>query len=544
MSDLYKLKMLFHTVKYLKPIQIVYQIKNKCSDQKQFSDYTFPVMTKKVKLYVPQLDYEASYLCRFDVREFFNKKLILLHHVFDLEHGWYDNTATHLQNFNMQYLEYLIPLAYEYMCTKEKKYYQLLKRILSDWNKQNNSNDAKHPYTTSLRIINLLIVGTLLEDNEIIQNVYPQYRYLLCHQEKNLLGNHYFENLKTILICSIVFNEEKVYQKYVRIFLKEVERQVLGDGVHFELSIMYHKIVLEGIIRVAYVMKQEKKQEYKKLLSIIQKMLDALCSLEKGIGRTPLFNDSGDNVAKYTYQLVNAAKEIFSIEPKDDKFSFSDSGYYKLYDNEVAIMFDAGPIGPDYMPGHGQCDCMSFELSVDQKPIFVNSGTYQYQGEKRKYFRSTAAHNTVMIGNIEQSECWGEHRVARRIHNIKVENVENGFAASYESYVGNKHFRKITLRDKKVLVSDFVHAESKDIIHSFLHVAPGYEVEVKEENIYIKENQDVRCKIVPNAANIIVHDMGELTYYAVEFGKLEHAICIEFVWDLDNQEHGYEIYIY
>ena len=56
------------------------------------------------------------------------------------------------------------------------------------------------------------------------------------------------------------------------------------------------------------------------------------------------------------------------------------------------------------------------------KPIIVNCGTYAYQCKERAFFRSTAAHNTVMVNNIEQSQCWGAFRVAKRSY-TKVLNI-------------------------------------------------------------------------------------------------------------------------
>ena len=534
MSKLSKINTLFNTVKYLKPIQIINQLKCRLPNKDSFDRYPSRQAKNNAKLFIPELDYSVEYLKRFDVDEMLRGKITILYNEFKL-FSWYDEKATHLQNFNLHYFEYLIPLAYKYLETEDIRCYNLIKQLLDNWTLQNSSADAKHPYTTSLRILNLLIVGSILNDQNIINSVYPQYRYLINHQEKNLLGNHYFENLKSIVICSVIFDEEDVYRKFIKKLLDEINVQLLDDGVHCELSPMYHKIVLEGIIRIAYVLKQAGRKEMSLLIPAIQKMVTAMYSLEKGIGRTPLFNDSGDNVAKDAASILNAAKELFGIVP-EDKLEFCTSGYYKLYDGSISMIVDAGEIGPSYIPGHGQCDCLSFELSVNEKPVFVNSGTYQYQGELRPYFRSTRAHNTVVIGETEQSEVWGEHRVARRIKNVHAVKIGNIIEASYTNYLNEKHSRKFVLNNYVLEIVDSVYAKVSASIRSFLHIAEGYDILINNESILILEVGNPICTIQAINAKIVIHENDDFAMYSPEFGKILKTKCLEFIWEKNSKE--------
>ena len=112
------------------------------------------------------------------------------------------------------------------------------------------------------------------------------------------------------------------------------------------------------------------------------------------------------------------------------------------------MIFDTGDICPTYLPAHGHCDALSFELSINGLPLIVNSGTYQYEnGQWRNYFRSTKAHNTVSISNQEQSQFWGSFRVAKRIKKVRrkqfsYKNIQF-YAGSYVSYNGVEHKRYI-----------------------------------------------------------------------------------------------------
>jgi hypothetical protein len=540
MNFFYKILRIFNTIKYLRPIQVIYQIKNRIPTHDTFEKHQKTVTrVKTFSIYIPELDADEQYLSRYNIEEILSGKITLLGHTFTPYKGWYDKQASHLQNFNLHYFEFTIPLAIAYKETKESRYRECIKQLYENWKKNGVNQDALHPYTISLRLTNLLIVGFLLKDIELIESLYSQYRYLIKHQEKHLLGNHYFENLKTIVLCCLVFDELDIYKVYISKFLKELSNQILADGVHYELSLMYHKIVLEGLIRVAYALKQLGKHEFHDLKPFIQKMVSATTSLEEGMGKTPSFNDAADDVSKNSTQLVKAITRLFDIKPKRLS-SFPHSGYYKLYDGDLSLLFDTGRIGPDFMPGHGHCDCLSFELSVSGTPLFVNSGTFQYQGEKRKYYRSTRAHNTVMINSHEQSECWGEHRVARRISGTRSNTVDQTISGSCLNYLNEKHSRTVSLEDQKLIVLD--QTTGSGIVHSYLHLANGFKVIENYTNVSItKEDGTWVCSILPFSCSYIVHSSGELTQYSPQFGLLFETICIEFFWNADTEKHGYII---
>ena len=57
-----------------------------------------------------------------------------------------------------------------------------------------------------------------------------------------------------------------------------------------------------------------------------------------------------------------------------------------------------------------------------------------------------------------------------------------------------------------------------------------------------------RNNVIKNTAKISgfvvkIHTDGELSLYSPAFGVLEHGTCLEFVWDTDNQQHGYKVVI-
>ncbi len=105
-----------------------------------------------------------------------------------------------------------------------------------------------------------------------------------------------------------------------------------------------------------------------------------------------------------------------------------DSGYYLLQHgtagqaDRISVLFDCGPLGFGTLAAHGHADALSIVLRAFGRDILVDPGTYDYftYPAWRRYFRSTAAHNTVVVDGCDSSEMrgaflWGRRAEARLI---------------------------------------------------------------------------------------------------------------------------------
>lgn len=437
---------------------------------------------------IPELDLDPGYLLRFDVDALLDGEFLLINERHRVDAGvWGAPGASHLWNFNLHYFEYGVALAARWRDTGDARYLECFKSLVSSWMEAcpYPRGDAWHPYTVSLRLVNWLVAMDLFEGElqrdatffgALRESMYRQYRHLLANQETHLRANHWWENLKTLAIMSAAFGEKDAHTKTVRLLEGQLEEQVLPDGVHFERSLMYHKLVLEGMLRVYLSSEQLGFGLPVSFMPKAKAMLDAMASLERGMGKTPFFNDSADGVAKECRQLAAACRRLLGMEADDSKAAFPDAGYYKLYDGDVAVMFDAGEPGPSYMLGHAHCDCLSFELSYRGEPVIVNSGTYAYQSELRPYFRSTAAHNTCVVDGEEQLECWGEHRVGRGYRVTSVVFESGKVEASIRLASGRIHSRSAALSNGGLVVSD--RADPPVSLVSHIHVLDPSHIEV------------------------------------------------------------------
>lgn len=590
-----KIDKYYHTLKYLKKSQLKYLVKNRLErGKKAVTDGKAPVCGD-LPLWMRKLDGNPDYHRRFcadeilkdkervDLEEILRGEVTLLH-----ESGapggknWADTSKSHLWNFNLHYLEFLIPLAAAYRVEKDIKYYDCFREYCLRWIADNRegTGDGWHPYTISLRLTNLWICldgfGELVRKDpeffsELNNSMYAQYLHLQKKLELHLLGNHYFENLKAVMLGALYFKEQDVYDAYKLKLQEEIKEQILPDGVHYERSLMYHKIILEDLMRAAKAVRPTDPIWYGELLPVIQKMADAMYSLEEGMGHTPLFNDAGDNVARSMNDLLAALREEFRIMP-EYKQAFEQAGYYCLREQGLKILLDAGEIAPSYMPGHGHCDALSFELSCDGHPVFVNSGTGQYQGALRSYFRSSAAHNTVVIDGEEQSQCWGEHRVARRIGDVSGSYGEAWVEGSLTTCTGKKQERKISVarpqivecgiqgvdkRKYQIQISDKVQGYAR----AYFHLAPEFEYVQLERKVLVRkkclpdafereegvpealeETESLVCEIEPvQDDQVIIHREGTICSYAPEFGQIRQAEVLEISWTGDGREHNIQM---
>ena len=191
-------------------------------------------------------------------------------------------------------------------------------------------------------------------------------------------------------------------------------------------------------------------------------MLPALKLMCHPDGRIALVNDSAFGICNESGEL---AEYLSDTTPAPiGSFSLPDTGYFgaRTADGSYVIC-DAGPIGPDYLPGHAHGDIFSFELSLRGHRVIVDSGVHDYEpGSMRDYCRSTRAHNTVELLGQDQCEFWGAFRVARRarIKRVAFRTSQHGFQLTGE------HDGYARLRANLVHKRSFLWKESGELVIS------------------------------------------------------------------------------
>ena len=508
-----RVSLYYHTVKNMKPSQVINRLRIKLGKGCPLGVAVSDNKTNIQKVESSEsLDFDPVFLERFPVVELMEDTITILHSSkkMDWRRTWNFEDRSALWNFNLHYFEYLLPLVKAWKDTGEKQYLNKTVEMIEGWIDANpiGKNPAWASYTTALRIVTWIswygyVNKEISEEfrERFLASLHDQYAYLSVHLEKDILGNHYFEDLKSLVLASIFFRDDVAFKKAIDDFKTECKEEILPDGMHFELSPMYHKIIFEGMLRVAVALRGVGRKD-QEIENYLQPMLDVAYSFEDGLERIPLFNDGGNNVAKSLDALVNTADGL-GYKPSF-KGKLKDSGFYIFKKNmgghSWKLIVDTGQPGPKYIPGHAHCDAMSFELFRDGKPVVVNCGTYAYQCKERSFFRSTAAHNTVMVVGTEQSQCWGAFRLAKRSSTRVLDVTDNSLTMEMTDQKGQKVKRTIELSDTLTVRDE---SEGNNLL-SYVHSADGF------------------CLHVETGTNETYNDP-----YAVDYGRKDSITTIE-----------------
>ena len=378
-----------------------------------------------------------------------SERFCFLNETHDLaDHGWDDTELEKLWRYNLHYFDDLN--AQDAIARVEWQQALLLR-----WVRENPPavGTGWEPYPTSLRIVNWVkwaLDGNTLP-SECLDSLAVQARWLAQRMEIHLRGNHLFANAKALVFASLFFDGPEAVgwmEKGMRILAQEVPEQILSDGGQFERSTMYHALALEDMLDLCNVMEayavavqplwRATLEDWRGLIGPMRGWLAAMCHPD---GEISLFNDAAFGIAPIPAELERYADDLGLAPPGRAEMGvmhLAQSGYMRVVQNEMVALLDVAPIGPDYLPGHGHADILSFELSVFGQRVLVNSGTSCYGlSPERSRQRETAAHNTVVVDGMSSSEVWAGFRVARRARPLELEIVrESGVrvVCSHDGY--------------------------------------------------------------------------------------------------------------
>lgn len=480
-----KFFLLFRTVRYLKVRQIVYQVYYRLKPLKTLTHY------KKNRIRFFLLKFSIQYTTPNSYKE--KNSFIFLNqlHLFPKEILWDFMDYGKLWNYNLQYFNFL----------HQKGLIKAVKDdLLCDINKWLETGQLRlEPYPVSLRVINTIRYLSLSGANNngtIIADIYAQLNYLYSHLEYHLLGNHLLENAFALLMGGEAFEENKWTKKAKSILYKELDEQILNDGGHFELSLMYHQIILFRVLELIDWYSQSKEPDLKFLNFVKRKavaMLNYLKSVGFKNGDISHFNDSAPGIGFTSQELFAFAQQLKLPEPK--VIPLRESGYRKFGNENYECILDAGSIAPSYQPGHSHADSFSFVLHYHHVPFIVDVGISTYEkGDIRNYERSTKAHNTVEIENENQSEVWGGFRVGRRA-NVKIINeTDSAITASHDGYkslFNAIHKRGFYFEPNSVRLVDVIKNSKTVDGKSYLHFHPDCKVEEKHGRFMINNVAEI-----------------------------------------------------
>ncbi len=324
---------------------------------------------------------------------------------------------------------------------------------------------------------------------------------------------------------------------------REILNQTYADGGTQEQAIGYHLFVLQFFVATGIVARAMSTDFPGSYWARLEKMFEFLAILGAGGDRLPAFGDGDDGYVldlgddprrvkewlavgaalfersdlkaaagrcsePVAWLLGEAGLDRFDALPHGEErpcasVALRDTGYYLLQQgrgdapDRISVVFDCGPLGMGALAAHGHADALSFTLRAFGRDVLVDPGTYDYfsHPQWREYFRSTRAHNTVVIDGQNQSEMlglflWGRRAEARC---VSWEATEAGgrVVGEHDGYTclpdPVTHRRTLELNgDARVLtVYDDITAQGRHDIEVCLHVAEQCQVRSAGDNRFV-----------------------------------------------------------
>lgn len=389
------------------------------------------------------------------------------------------------------------------------------------------------PYPVSLRLVNWLkccLAPQGLGDAELAQRVHESAaihaRWLAKRLERHLMGNHLWANAKALIFAGTFFSADEG-SRWLKVGLEllrsQLREQILDDGGQFERSPMYQAIMTEDALDLLRLARCYPNviplEDVRSVQSKAAAMLVWLSNMTHPDGEISQFNDSALAIAPLLESLKTYALELGIPIPdlaSDGSALLAESGYARLCAGVATCIADVGPIGPDYIPGHGHADTLSFELCLGTQRLFVNGGTSTYDRcSLRDEERGTAAHNTIIIDNENSSEVWASFRVARRAlpFDVRMQNADAGVSliGAHDGYLRLPgkviHRRTFQLLDGSLTLEDTLEGHPRSAwAHFRIHPSwaveqRGPELELKSADYVVQvawKNAAGRVRVVPS----------------------------------------------
>ncbi|MCX2977392.1 heparinase II/III family protein [Candidatus Marimicrobium litorale] len=433
---------------------------------------------------------------------------------------WQNPDKSHLWLYNLHYFD---DLHAEHSAQRATTH----RELISHWLLGNPPMDGVgwEPYPLSLRIVSW--VKWLLAGNEpvtgMLDSLSQQAHVLRQQLEYHLQGNHLLANAKALVFAGSCFEGEDAQEwlrKGLALLDEQHREQLLADGAHFELSPMYHSIILMDILDVVQLGQCYRGEEIARMNSKLRARAALMASWLEGMlhpdGGIPFFNDASFGITPEPQAILDYAHKLGVVRPVADGTThyYDASGYMAVRQHNQVALLDVAAIGPDYIPGHAHADTLSFEWSLFGERVLVNSGISEYGlSAERLRQRGTAAHNTVVVNGKDSSEVWSGFRVARRASPFEVElrtaeasTIVKGSHTGYQRLRPKvTHSREWRVEPGALTVKDSLRGEYKKAA-AFFHIHPTVSVECEAELFVLNLPGGQRCEVTVIGGRAVLDD--------------------------------------
>lgn len=463
---------------------------------------------------------------------------------YDLNYRQRDDIGDARTNWELNRHFQFVLLAKNYYVSHDKKYLTELQELFEDWNRKNPflwGISWTSVMEIAIRCSNWCYVLCFLEYADapeflrcqLQKGIINMTEYITRHYSRySSANNHLIVEAYAIGQSGVLFHYQPWIDLALSLLTRELLRQNYPDGVNKEMSLHYQAFYMEAMGLMMRLLQKNGIPVPKTWKPMLEKMCTYIADCMGDYGETVVFGDndegkildlcdiSGGSEEQHYYKYILGMFSFLldrsyllpdKLECETLKWLFDEKDRKKLYqkklykkpdtacyrkggisilrskDRRILIGVDHAALGFGSIAAHGHADALSFQMYVDGQSIFVDPGTYIYHCdlESRNAFRRTQNHNTVCVGDRDQSEMlgaflWGRKAECRL---LQFDDFTDKITliAEHNGYEPVIHQRKIVFdKDRCLEIADDL-SDSCDFMLTFL-LAPQAKT-VIEKNI-------------------------------------------------------------
>ena len=356
-------------------------------------------------------------------------------------------------------LQWAIPLGQAYLLEQDERYASAARQLLDAWIDANPFSVGVN-WAVTMEVALRILCWTWLFHAfkrapawgdadfrlKLLRALYLHADFTLRHLElSDVNGNHLTADAVGLVFAGLFFGEGKAARNWLatgwNLIEAEMPRQVFADGVDFEASAAYHRLVMELYLLAVCYRENCAEEVDRSHRDRLRRMARFVASYSQPDGQTPRWGDADDaralpfsseSIGDHRY-LVGIVGALFEDEELLERaggplveaawflgverasripryparrarsIAFPEGGVFVMANAEDHVFIDCGPVGLAGRGGHGHNDCLSFEAVLRNERVVVDCGCYVYTASfaERNAFRSTAYHNTPCIDGEE-----------------------------------------------------------------------------------------------------------------------------------------------
>jgi hypothetical protein len=347
-----------------------------------------------------------------------------------------------------------------------------------------------YPMEASMRVVSLVMladfIGLLLareprdDTRQVLTRLWRQLLTMVAEhgvfvwenrEFTDVRGNHFTANIVALLLAAELLDRQGMpqpgWRDYAAKWIEhEIAVQFCADGVNFEKSCGYHKLVLELFLLAQIACERAGRPLSSASCERLTKAAAFSDALSRPDGTGANFGDTDSatalpflfertrshgqaielarailagDIGHFSFPeeeqlaalfLTGAARPASVMRPDVEVLHFAEGGYVvvRAQGKGYFFMADIGEVGMNGRGGHGHNDLLAFELWLGGRPVVIDPGMPCYTADlaKKADYRRTGVHSTVGLFDEEMARMTGPWTIANDAIPTGVEVMRDG----------------------------------------------------------------------------------------------------------------------